>query len=168
MVLVIEKEESLPSWLVHMEPMWLCEVDKEDGNLGMEELHDYMSNPFFKQEFEPYGWHDILATLDVCANVHATNKHSNDEGYDIVSYNMVSIVMNDKNREISHQTRGDKQNKQTKSKSTLRGARNKGPHRKPKRDVHKKDNLSHSSHISINSRSYKTMRNWKRKPLSNH
>ena len=30
----------------------------------------YVPEPFPEHELEPYGWHDILATLDVCANVH--------------------------------------------------------------------------------------------------
>ena len=33
-----------------------------------------------------------MATLDVCANVHAT-KHCDDEGYDLISMNMVNFVL---------------------------------------------------------------------------
>ena len=41
---------------------------------------------------EPYGWHDILATLDVCANVHEGARYCNEEGYDIKSTYMVRNV----------------------------------------------------------------------------
>ena len=50
---------------------------------------------FLEQEFEPHGWHDILATLDVCANVHAT-KQCDDEGYDLIYMNMVNFVLMEK------------------------------------------------------------------------
>ncbi len=51
--------------------------------------------PFPESELEPHGWHDILATLDVCANkVHAT-KHCDEEGYDIMSLHMIGIQMED-------------------------------------------------------------------------
>ena len=32
MVSIIDKIDSVPSWLVHKEPIWLCEVNEEDGN----------------------------------------------------------------------------------------------------------------------------------------
>ena len=51
----------------------------------------YVLEPFPKHEFKPYGWH-ILATLHVCANVHAT-KHNDKKCYDIMSTYMVSIVI---------------------------------------------------------------------------
>ena len=44
-------------------------------------------------------WHDILATIDVSANVHATT-HCNDKGYDLVSINMVSFELMEEVDEI--------------------------------------------------------------------
>ena len=41
---------------------------------------------------EPYGWYDILATLDVYANVHEGAIYCDEEGYDIKSTYIVSIV----------------------------------------------------------------------------
>ena len=48
--------------------------------------------------FEPYGWHNILATLDVCTNVHAT-KHHDDEGYDIMYTYMGSFILDFEKKE---------------------------------------------------------------------
>ena len=44
-----------------------------------------------EQEFKPYGWHDILATLDVCANIHAT-KHCDNKGDDIMSTYAIKFI----------------------------------------------------------------------------
>ena len=52
MVSVIEKTDSLPSWLVHKEPVWLCEIKEEIDN-SKEELNDYILEPFPEHEFEP-------------------------------------------------------------------------------------------------------------------
>ena len=52
-----------------------------------------------EEDFEPHGWHDILATLDVCANVHAT-KHSDAAGYHLISMNMVNFVLMEEVDEI--------------------------------------------------------------------
>ena len=54
MVSVIEKEESLPSWLMHKEPVWLCKAHKEPDN-SKEELNDYILEPFLEHELEPFG-----------------------------------------------------------------------------------------------------------------
>ena len=53
---------------------------------------EYIPEPFPKHQLEPYGWHDILATLDVCANVHEDAIYCDEEGYDIRSIYMVSII----------------------------------------------------------------------------
>ena len=49
--------------------------DQEDG-FDVVVLVDYALD---HSPNEPYGWHDILSTLDVCANDHAT-KHCDNEG----------------------------------------------------------------------------------------
>ena len=51
----------------------------------------YIPKPFPEHAFEPMGWRDTLSTLDVCTNVHAT-QHCDEEGYDIRSIYMVSVV----------------------------------------------------------------------------
>ena len=45
-----------------------------------------------EHELKPHGWRDILVTLDVCADVHAT-KHSHEEGYDLISMSIVSFLL---------------------------------------------------------------------------
>ena len=93
MVSVIKKTDSLTSWLVHKEPVWLCEMIEEPDN-SKEKLNDYICEPFPKHEFEPLGWNDTLATIDVCANIHTT-KQCDKEGYDIISINMVKVIQED-------------------------------------------------------------------------
>ena len=36
----------------------------------------------------------MLATIDVCTNIHAT-RHCDKEGYDIISINMVKVIQED-------------------------------------------------------------------------
>ena len=103
MISTAEPEDSVPSWIVNGRPLWLSaavEEGKEEGDVSLE---DYIPEPFPKHEFEPHGWQDILATLDVCADVHAT-KHCDEEGYDLISMNMVNVVFMEMTAEASQQT----------------------------------------------------------------
>ena len=68
---MIEKTDSLPSWLVHKELVWLCETIDELDN-SKEELNDYIPKLFPEHEFEPLNWNEMLANMDVCANIYAT------------------------------------------------------------------------------------------------
>ena len=92
MVSTIGQEDSVPSWLVHKEPFWLCEMDEEEEGSKVSSDVEYSPEPFPEHELELYGWHDILATLDVCANVHKGAIYCDEEGYDIRSTYMVSII----------------------------------------------------------------------------
>ena len=109
MVSTVRHDYLVPYWLVHKEPLWFCNIDNEEEGLDVVISTNYILEPFPKHLFEPYGWHDILATLDVCTNVHAT-KHCDEEGYDIMSCNMVGIVMNDKEGETLHKANGHEEN----------------------------------------------------------
>ena len=71
MVFVIEKIDSLPSWLVHKEPIWLCEIKEEIDN-WKEELNDYILEPFPKHDFEPLNWNDTLATMNAKRTSYAS------------------------------------------------------------------------------------------------
>ena len=82
-----DKESSRLEW---QKPVWLCNIDDEEGS-NVVVSNDYIPEPFPKNLLEPLGWYDVLDIVDVCANVHAT-KHHGDEGYDIMSCNMVSII----------------------------------------------------------------------------
>ena len=46
---------------------------------------------FPDHEFEPLNWNDMLATVDVCANIYAT-RHCDKDPYDIISINMVKVI----------------------------------------------------------------------------
>ena len=82
----------MPSWIVNGRPLWLSVAMEEGKEEDDVTLKDYVPKPFPKHDFEPHKWQDILATLDVCANVHAT-KHCEKEGYDLISMNMVNVVL---------------------------------------------------------------------------
>ena len=82
MVSTIAPEESVPLWLVNGRPLWLSEAVNKGEEGSDASSSNYIPKPFLEEEFKPHGWHDILATLDVCARVHAP-KHYNDNGYDI-------------------------------------------------------------------------------------
>ena len=92
MVSTIGQEESIPSWLVHKEPFWLHGMNEEEEDLEVFGSVKYIPEPFLEHKLEPYGWHDILATLDVCTNVHKGAIYCDKEGYDTKSTYMVSIV----------------------------------------------------------------------------
>ena len=81
--------------------LWFCESKDEGGEDVSEKSSDgYVPEPFPEHELEPYGWHDILATLDVCANVH-DNVHCDEEGYDICSLKMLSVMQEIDESELS-------------------------------------------------------------------
>ena len=92
MVSTVAHEDSIPLWLVNGRPLWLSEAINESGEESDASSSNYILEPFPKHEFEPHNWHDILATLDVCANVHASRR-CDDEGYDLISMNMVNFVL---------------------------------------------------------------------------
>ena len=90
MVTTLGQENSIPSWLVHADPLGLDGVGSSKESSQGEE-NPYIPEPFPEYELEPYGWNDILPTIDVCAHVHAT-KHCDEEGYDIRSIYMVKVI----------------------------------------------------------------------------
>ena len=81
----------IPSWLVQGKPLWLCGINENGDGADTSSSSDYIAEPFPEHELEPFGWRDILATLDVCANVHAV-KHCDEDGYDIMSVRMVQVI----------------------------------------------------------------------------
>ena len=58
--------------------MWTCGLNEDSDQDGLSRSLDYIVEPFLEHELEPFGWHNILATLDVCANVHTTKHHDDD------------------------------------------------------------------------------------------
>ena len=63
-------------------------MDEEEEGLEVFGEVEYIP----KHELEPYGWHDILATFDVCGNIHENARYCYKEGYNIMSTYMVSII----------------------------------------------------------------------------
>ena len=57
--------------------MWLCKLDGEKVSIAVI-FDDYIPKPFLEHLLEPFGWHDVLAMVDVRANVHAT-RHCDDD-----------------------------------------------------------------------------------------
>ena len=61
-------DDITPSWLIQEKPMWFCDPKDECKDDMSERSSDgYIPEPFPEHLLEPFGWHDILATLDVCA-----------------------------------------------------------------------------------------------------
>ena len=94
-------ESSLMSWLRPKQAdLWACGVwecnseDKQEwkGDRSYEDS-DYVLEPFPQEQLEPLEWIQILATLDVCENETTSTKFCDDEGYDIICFNMVSPTL---------------------------------------------------------------------------
>ena len=56
----------------------------------VEDDEAYIPDPFPEDEFEPHGWDQILATLDVCANETTTTRFCDENGYDIMPVMMIN------------------------------------------------------------------------------
>jgi len=67
------------------------ELECDDDELT--ENKDYIPNPFSEEEFEPAGWMDILATLDICVNNSTQTKFCDDERYDISPLCMIRVEL---------------------------------------------------------------------------
>ena len=104
MVSTLDHEDSVSLWLVNGRPLWLSEAINESEGESDASSSNYISEPYPEEEFEPHGWHDILATLDVCVNVHAT-KNCDDEGYNLISMNMVNFVLMEEVGEVIWEVR---------------------------------------------------------------
>ncbi|MCO5585802.1 hypothetical protein L7F22_039737 [Adiantum nelumboides] len=54
---------------------------------------DYIPEPFPKERMEPLEWTQILATLDICVNELTPTRFCDDEGYDLIPFNMIQGVL---------------------------------------------------------------------------
>lgn len=97
----IAGESSPISWLRPKQvDLWACGAsecnsqDKQEwkGDRSYEDS-DYVPEPFPEEQLEPLEWIQILATMDVCANETTLTKFCDDEGYDIIPFNMVSPTL---------------------------------------------------------------------------
>ena len=101
------EESSLTSWLRSKQAdLWACGAsecnsqDKQEwkGDRSYEDS-DYVPEPFPEEQLEPLERIQILATLDVCANETTPTKFCDDEGYDIIAFNMVNPTVEQKHCE---------------------------------------------------------------------
>ncbi|MCO5593057.1 hypothetical protein L7F22_047062 [Adiantum nelumboides] len=76
-----------------------CIVERSMDN------EDYIPEHFLEQIFEPFGWTEILATLDVCVNELIPTKFCDEKGYDLVSCFMLKL-MKKANEICEHEIRG--------------------------------------------------------------
>ncbi|MCO5601140.1 hypothetical protein L7F22_055259 [Adiantum nelumboides] len=67
----------------------LLSVDSSSG--GKDDA--YIPEPFLEHLFEPFGWTQILSTLDICVNELTPTKFCDDEGYDLVTLQMASVIL---------------------------------------------------------------------------
>ncbi|KAH7294535.1 hypothetical protein KP509_27G005300 [Ceratopteris richardii] len=84
-----------PSWLHEDTHLWMCKVAEEEEKRlkareegtppGDRPIKDPAYTPmiFPDEEFEPHGWAEILATMDIVVNEEQWTPHCDEEGYDI-------------------------------------------------------------------------------------
>ena len=81
----------------------MCGVSNNDKYLPFSEKdgesEEYVPKPFPEKQFEPLGWNDILATLDVCTNEVTLTMFCDEEGYDLFSFQMVRVLQHTKEGE---------------------------------------------------------------------
>ncbi|MCO5570660.1 hypothetical protein L7F22_024387 [Adiantum nelumboides] len=79
--------------------VWMCGAS-ENGDLTREECilersvtdEAYIPEPFPEHLFEPFGWTQILSTLDICVNELTSTKFCDEEGFDLVTLQMTSVI----------------------------------------------------------------------------
>ena len=86
--------QTKPSWLSKPNQIWMCGASDngEDQKGEDKDSEVYTPEPFPEHEFEPMGWPDILATLDVCTNEVNPTLFCDEEGYDLFSFQMVNVL----------------------------------------------------------------------------
>ena len=68
-----------------------------DGSEWRKEVEDdaFIPTPYPEEKFEPVEWSHCLASINVCTLNHGT-KFCDEEGYDIVPFQMIAIVNDDR------------------------------------------------------------------------
>lgn len=75
----------------------MCGASQEGSSINEGEIQDksdeaYILEPFPEMDLEPFKWNDILATLDVSVNDVIPTLFCDEEGYDIVPIQMLSVA----------------------------------------------------------------------------
>ncbi|MCO5563849.1 hypothetical protein L7F22_017498 [Adiantum nelumboides] len=92
--------KEVPAWMQTKAHIWMC-GPSESGDLTKEECilersvtdEAYIPEPFPEHLFEPFGWTQILSTLDICVNKLTPTKFCDEEGYDLVTLQMASVIL---------------------------------------------------------------------------
>ncbi|MCO5564364.1 hypothetical protein L7F22_018024 [Adiantum nelumboides] len=87
-------------WMQTKAHVWMCGAS-DNGDLTREECileksitdEANIPEPFPEHLFEPFGWIQILSTLDVCVNELTPTKFYDEEGYDLVTLRMASVIL---------------------------------------------------------------------------
>lgn len=78
------------AWIFQVPSQDKLEEDAKQTN-QLIKAEEYISQPFPKDDIDPYEWSHTLATLDVCALPPMT-KFCDEDGYEVVLVRVVSIV----------------------------------------------------------------------------
>ncbi|MCO5577929.1 hypothetical protein L7F22_031764 [Adiantum nelumboides] len=92
--------KEVPTWMQTKAHVWMCGAS-DNGDLTKEECilersvtdEAYIPEPFSEHLFEPFGWTQILSTLDICVNELTPTKFCDEEGYDLVTLQMASVIL---------------------------------------------------------------------------
>ncbi|MCO5593602.1 hypothetical protein L7F22_047617 [Adiantum nelumboides] len=91
--------KEVPAWMQTKAHVWMCGAS-DCGDLTKEECilerpvtnEAYIPELFLEHLFEPFGWTQILSTLDICVNELTPTKFYDDEGYNLVTLQMASVI----------------------------------------------------------------------------
>ncbi|MCO5571753.1 hypothetical protein L7F22_025501 [Adiantum nelumboides] len=92
--------KEVPAWMQTKAHVWMCGAS-DSGDLTKEECilersvtdEAYIPEPFPEHLFEPFGWTQILSTLDICVNELTPTKFCDEEGYHLVTLQMASAIL---------------------------------------------------------------------------
>ncbi|MCO5570124.1 hypothetical protein L7F22_023840 [Adiantum nelumboides] len=87
-------------WMQTKAHVWMCGAS-DNGDLTRKECTQerpvideaYIPEPFPEHLFEPFGRTQILSTLDICVNKLTPTKFCDEEGYDLVTLQMASVIL---------------------------------------------------------------------------
>lgn len=87
----------------------MCGASQGGSSINEGEVQDkveeaYIPEPFLEMDLEPFGWNDILATLDVSVNDVTPTLFCDEEGYDMVPIRMLSVATD---LEVEHEVNGE-------------------------------------------------------------
>ncbi|MCO5583996.1 hypothetical protein L7F22_037914 [Adiantum nelumboides] len=95
----IINEKRVP-WMQTKAHVWMCGAS-DNGDLTKEECilersvtdEAYIPKSFPEHLFELFGWTQILSTLDICVNELTPTKFCDEEGYDLVTLQLASVIL---------------------------------------------------------------------------